>query len=37
MSPPSALTEGEVAHLFTIIRDLRAQGKADHLYQPQNG
>lgn len=27
MSPP-ALTEGEVAHLFTIIRDLRAQGKA---------
>ncbi|HCB3247714.1 TPA: sugar ABC transporter ATP-binding protein [Klebsiella pneumoniae] len=26
--PTSALTEGEVAHLFTIIRDLRAQGKA---------
>lgn len=26
--PTSALTEGEVAHLFTIIRDLRARGKA---------
>ncbi|MFS2224981.1 sugar ABC transporter ATP-binding protein [Pantoea sp. B65] len=26
--PTSALTEGEVAHLFTIIRDLRTQGKA---------
>jgi len=26
--PTSALTETEVAHLFTIIRDLRAQGKA---------
>ncbi|YCI30647.1 sugar ABC transporter ATP-binding protein [Erwinia sp. PK3-005] len=26
--PTSALTEGEVGHLFTIIRDLRAQGKA---------
>lgn len=26
--PTSALTEGEVAHLFTIIRDLRSQGKA---------
>ncbi|MDT0175964.1 sugar ABC transporter ATP-binding protein [Pantoea sp. RRHST58] len=26
--PTSALTESEVAHLFTIIRDLRAQGKA---------
>ena len=26
--PTSALTEGEVAHLFTIIRDLRQQGKA---------
>lgn len=26
--PTSALTEGEVAHLFTIIRDLRACGKA---------
>ncbi|GLR10941.1 D-xylose ABC transporter ATP-binding protein [Mixta theicola] len=26
--PTSALTEGEVKHLFTIIRDLRAQGKA---------
>ncbi|MBN0997551.1 sugar ABC transporter ATP-binding protein, partial [Pseudomonas aeruginosa] len=25
--PTSALTEGEVAHLFTINRDLRAQGK----------
>lgn len=26
--PTSALTETEVAHLFTIIRDLREQGKA---------
>ncbi|CUU24539.1 putative ABC transport system, ATP-binding protein [Duffyella gerundensis] len=26
--PTSALTESEVAHLFTIIRDLRSQGKA---------
>lgn len=26
--PTSALTESEVAHLFTIIRDLRQQGKA---------
>ncbi len=26
--PTSALTETEVSHLFTIIRDLRAQGKA---------
>ncbi|QDY42356.1 sugar ABC transporter ATP-binding protein [Candidatus Pantoea soli] len=26
--PTSALTETEVAHLFNIIRDLRAQGKA---------
>ena len=26
--PTSALTETEVAHLFTIIRDLRSQGKA---------
>ncbi|KTR89906.1 D-ribose transporter ATP-binding protein [Pantoea dispersa] len=26
--PTSALTETEVAHLFTIIRDLRVQGKA---------
>ncbi|PKH26274.1 D-xylose ABC transporter ATP-binding protein [Enterobacterales bacterium CwR94] len=26
--PTSALTETEVAHLFAIIRDLRAQGKA---------
>jgi ribose/xylose/arabinose/galactoside ABC-type transport system permease subunit/ABC-type polar amino acid transport system ATPase subunit len=26
--PTSALTESEVAHLFTIIRDLREQGKA---------
>ncbi|WP_337010314.1 sugar ABC transporter ATP-binding protein [Pantoea sp. AS142] len=26
--PTSALTETEVAHLFTIIRDLRKQGKA---------
>ncbi|MGG6099373.1 sugar ABC transporter ATP-binding protein [Pantoea allii] len=26
--PTSALTETEVAHLFTIIRDLRQQGKA---------
>ena len=32
--PTSALTESEVAHLFTIIRDLRQQGKSHYLYQP---
>ena len=34
--PTSALTEREVAHLFEIIRDLRAPGQRHRLHHPQD-
>ena len=35
--PTAALTEAEAQVLFGIIRDLKAHGHFDHLYQPPHG